>query len=80
MTVGSQLRAAREAAGLSVADVAAATRMRGSIIEAMESDDFSHCGGDVYARGQLRMMAPIVGLDPEELANSFDAQTPDRDY
>ncbi|MEY4137627.1 MAG: hypothetical protein RL205_1755, partial [Actinomycetota bacterium] len=36
--------------------------------------------GDVYARGQLRMMAPIVGLDPEELAASFDAQTPDRDY
>jgi len=80
MTVGSRLRAAREAAGLTVADVAAATRMRATIIEAMESDDFSHCGGDVYARGQLRMMAPIIGLDPEEIAEYFDAQTPDLDY
>jgi cytoskeletal protein RodZ len=80
MTVGDRLRVAREGAGLSIADVAAATRMRGSIIEAMEADDFSHCGGDVYARGQLRMMAPILGLDPDEIAGYFDAQAPDRDY
>lgn len=80
MTVGPRLRSAREMAGLSVADVAAATRMRASIIEAMESDDFSHCGGAVYARAQLKMMAPIIGLDPDEIAQYFDAQSPDLDY
>lgn len=80
MTVGARLRAARESAGLSVADVAAATRMRATIIEAMEADDFSLCGGDVYARGQLRMMAPIVGLDPDDVAADFDAQSPELDY
>ena len=80
MTVGPRLRAARESAGLSVADVAAATRMRATIIEAMEADDFSLCGGVVYARGQLRMMAPIIGLDPNEIAEYFDSQSPELDY
>ena len=80
MTVGLRLRTAREDAGLTVADVASATRMRASIIEAMEADDFSLCGGAVYARGQLRMMAPIIGLDPDDLAAAFDAQSPQLDY
>ncbi|MGI9135979.1 MAG: helix-turn-helix domain-containing protein [Candidatus Nanopelagicales bacterium] len=80
MTVGSRLRAAREHAGLSVADVAAATRMRATIIEAMEADDFSLCGGAAYARGQVRMMAPIIGLDADEMAEYFDAQAPELDY
>jgi cytoskeleton protein RodZ len=80
MTVGPRLRSAREQAGMSVADVAAATRLRSSIIIAMEGDDFSLCGGAVYARAQLRMMAPIIGLDPDEIAQYFDAQSPEIDY
>jgi cytoskeletal protein RodZ len=54
--------------------------MRASIIEAMEADDFSLCGGAVYARAQLKMMAPIIGLDPEEIAGYFDSQSPELDY
>ena len=80
MTVGLRLRTAREQAGMSVADVAAATRLRASIIEAMEADDFSLCGGSAYARGQLRMMAPFIGLDPDEIAEYFDSQSPELDY
>jgi len=38
----------------------------------MEDDDFSHCGGRVYARGQLRAMAPVLGLDPDDLVDEFD--------
>ena len=80
MTVGPQLRSAREQLGMSNADVAAATRLRASIIVAMEGDDFSLCGGAVYARAQVRMMAPIIGLDPDEIAHVFDAQSPGIDY
>jgi cytoskeletal protein RodZ len=80
MTVGLRLRSAREQAGLSLAELAAATRLRASIIAAMESDDFSLCGGTVYARGHLKMMAPFVGLDPDELASQFDSQSPQLDY
>lgn len=73
MSTGSMMQQARESAGLSLDDVAEATKIRSSILAAMEADDFSHCGGDVYARGQLRSIATVVGLDPEDVVESFDA-------
>jgi len=66
------LSAARSARGMSLDDLAQATKLRASILAAMEEDDFSHCGGVVYARGQLRSIAPVVGLDPEDLVDAFD--------
>ena len=74
MTVGEDIRHARQSAGLSLDDVAHATKLRASILGAMESDDFSHCGGLVYARGQLRTIAPVVGLDPDDIVREFDRE------
>ncbi|HAN72263.1 MAG TPA: hypothetical protein DCQ36_11850 [Actinobacteria bacterium] len=73
MSTGSMIRQARESAGLSLDDVAGHTKIRASILAAMEDDDFSHCGGDVYARGQLRSIAVFVGLNPDDVVDSFDA-------
>lgn len=70
------MRAARERAGLTLDDVAHSTKLRASILAAMEGDDFSHCGGTVYARGQLRTIAPVVGLDPDELVDEFMRDQP----
>ena len=53
-------------------ELAQATKFRASILAAMEGDDFSHCGGVVYARGQLRSIAPVLGLDPDDLVDAFD--------
>ena len=72
MTPGAMITAARQARGLSVDDLAQAVRLRASIITAMEQDDFSACGGAVYARGHLRSLAGILDLDPEPLLRSFD--------
>jgi len=71
MTTGSILRAAREAAGMSLEDVADGTKIRPSILAAMEQDDFSHCGGDVYARGQIKSVAQVLGIDPEDALDAF---------
>lgn len=73
MSTGSLIRQAREAAGLSIDDVSHATKIRASILGAMEADDFSHCGGDVYARGQLRSIAEFIGIDPGVVVESFDS-------
>lgn len=73
MSTGSMIQQAREAAGLSLDAVAEVTKIRASILAAMEQDDFSHCGGDVYARGQLRSIAVVVGLDPDDVTDSFDS-------
>jgi cytoskeletal protein RodZ len=73
MSTGQMIQQAREAAGLSLDQVAAATKIRSSILAAMEEDNFSHCGGDVYARGQLKSIAAVVGLDPDDVVDSYDA-------
>jgi cytoskeleton protein RodZ len=72
MSVGQMLNEARVARGMTLEDLAQATKLRASILAAMEGDDFSHCGGRVYARGQLRAMAPVLGLDPDDLVDEFE--------
>jgi cytoskeletal protein RodZ len=73
VSIGTTLATAREAAGLSLEDIAASTRIRRTLISNIENDDFSACGGDFYARGHLRNVAAAVGLDPAPLLAEFDA-------
>jgi cytoskeletal protein RodZ len=70
--VGGQLVAQREAAGLTVDEIASRTRIRGSLIRAMESGDFAPCGGAVYARGHLRSIAHVTGGDDKALVAAYD--------
>lgn len=74
MSVGASLSEAREASGLSVEEVSATTRIRAGLIRAIEADDFSGCGGGVYARGHIRSIARAVGVDPEPLVADFDRE------
>ncbi len=73
MSIGETLMAARENAGLSVEQVAETTRIRRTLVQAIEDDDFSPCGGDFYARGHIRTIAATVGADPKPLLAAFDA-------
>ncbi|GHD50140.1 helix-turn-helix domain-containing protein [Streptomyces galbus] len=72
-SIGRALRQARIARGLTVDDVSTATRVRIAIIHAIEADDFTPCGGDVYARGHIRTLARAVRLDPAPLIEQFEA-------
>ena len=72
MSVGEELARAREARGMSVEDVSSSTRIRAGLIRAIEADDFDPCGGAVYARGHLRSIARVVGIDAEPLVAEFD--------
>jgi cytoskeleton protein RodZ len=72
VSIGAELAAAREAAGMTLDDVAERSRVRRTVIEHIEADDFALCGGDVYARGHLRTLAGIVGADPAPLVAEFD--------
>ncbi|MFI5757877.1 helix-turn-helix domain-containing protein [Streptomyces sp. NPDC051569] len=73
-SIGRTLQQARIAAKLTIDEVSGATRVRIPIVHAIEQDDFSRCGGDVYARGHIRMIAQKVGLDAEPLIERFDAE------
>ena len=47
------------------------------MIEAIEVDDFSACGGDFYARGHLRTLARVLGLDVAPLLETYDERYAD---
>ncbi|MFE3829512.1 helix-turn-helix domain-containing protein [Streptomyces sp. NPDC059092] len=72
--MGRTLQQARIAAHRTVDELSGSTRVRVPIVHAIEEDDFSRCGGDVYARGHIRMLARAVGVDPEPLVEQFDAE------
>jgi cytoskeletal protein RodZ len=73
VSIGEVLAEARRTAGLSVTQVSQQTRIRESIIRGIERDDFSGCGGDFYARGDIRDIARVTGADPAPLIREYDA-------
>jgi len=76
LSIGETLAAARQQAGLTVAQVSQQTRIRETIIRAIERDDFFSCGGDFYARGHIRSIASAVGTDPVPLIREYDQEHP----
>lgn len=67
-TPGAKLRAAREAAGLSLAEVATRTRIALRQLEAVERDDYAALPGIPYAVGFARAYARAVDLDEVAIA------------
>ncbi len=74
MTLGSLIAKARKDAALSVDDVAAATNLRAAIINEIEKDNFSQCGGQTYARGHVRIIAKTLSADEREFLRIFDEE------
>jgi transcriptional regulator with XRE-family HTH domain len=72
VSIGAALAEARGRAGLTVAEVSQRTRIREAVIARIEDDDYSACGGDFYARGNIRGIAAAVGADPEPLIREYD--------
>jgi transcriptional regulator with XRE-family HTH domain len=70
--LGERLRAAREEKGLSVDQVAEATKIPLTYLEALEGETLDAFTSDVHARGFLRNYAGYLGLDPEETADLYD--------
>ena len=72
MGIGGALAEARSEAGMTVDQVSDRTRIRSTIIRAIERDDYAVCGGDFYARGHIRAIAHVVGTDPVPLIEQYD--------
>jgi cytoskeletal protein RodZ len=76
VSIGDTLAEARRQAGLTITQVSQQTRIRESIVRAIEQGDFSPCGGDFYARGHIRSIAEVVGVDPVPLIREYDEEHP----
>jgi cytoskeletal protein RodZ len=74
MNLGEVLAAARASSRLSLDELAAITSIRAGLLSEMEKNNFSQCGGDIYARGHLRNIAPKIGLDPNQLVDLYNQE------
>jgi cytoskeleton protein RodZ len=70
---GARLRAAREALGLSIEEVADRLRLNEALVLAMEEDRFGLLGAPVFARGHLKNFAALVGAPEREVLAEFEA-------
>jgi len=59
---GARLRKAREAAGLSQAEVSARLKMPLRVVKSLEDEDWDRLGAPVFVRGQLRSYSRLLGL------------------
>ena len=74
MSIGAQLRASREARGLSIDAVAHATRVQPRILAAIERDDVAAVPPRPFGRGFVRSYAQEIGLDPDKVTRDYFAQ------
>ncbi|NNE49233.1 MAG: helix-turn-helix domain-containing protein [Altererythrobacter sp.] len=77
--VGRQLRRAREAKGMTLAQVAADTRIAERHLQLIEQDQFSELPARTYAFGFSRTYARALGLDEAEIVASLRAELDNRD-
>ena len=79
-TAGARLRRAREAAGLSLADIASRTRIAERHLVSIEAGNFAALASRAYAIGFARNYAREVGLDENEIVKAvrqeIDGQEP----
>jgi len=75
-SVGRKLRASREAASLSLADVAQSLKFSLRQIEFLEADDYAGLPGTTVVRGFIRSYAKLLKLDPEALLRLLDESSP----
>jgi transcriptional regulator with XRE-family HTH domain len=75
--VGSGLRHAREQSGLTLQQMAAATKLSVRNLSALENNRIEQLPGGIYRRAIVRSYAAQVGLDPEQTLRAFLAKYPD---
>ncbi|MDP3033469.1 MAG: DUF4115 domain-containing protein [Rhodocyclaceae bacterium] len=74
--VGQRLRAAREAAHLSIHEVADSIKFSPRQIELLEAGDHAALPGNTIVRGFVRGYARLLKLDGDELLHLLDADIP----
>lgn len=68
---GAALRAAREARGLSLEEVARTTKITVAALRALEHNEIEKLPAPVFTRGFLKAYAREVGLDPDATADRY---------
>jgi cytoskeleton protein RodZ len=71
MTAGERLREAREAAGMTLEEIATTTRIPTRHLESLENSDFERLPAPTYTIGFAKNFAGAVGLDRAEIGDQL---------
>jgi hypothetical protein len=75
MDLGTDLRTARERAGVSLSELASRTRIPQRSLRAIEENDFDAVPSGIFVRSFIRNYAREVGVDPAEAVAQYRAMT-----
>jgi transcriptional regulator with XRE-family HTH domain len=76
---GVRLRSVREQQRIALTTIAEQTKIKLSLLEALERDDVSQWPRGIFGRSHLRAYAQAVGLDPDTVVGEFLEVHPDPD-
>jgi len=71
--LGDKLKREREARGVSLQEISAATRVNIKFLEALEKNDYSEYQAPVFITGFLRSYANHLGLDSDRIVAEYEA-------
>lgn len=74
---GARLRQCREAHGIALDAVVRQTKIKRSLLEALERDDVSGWPRGCFRRGFIRAYAQVIGIDPEDAVREFLTDFPE---
>ena len=68
---GARLRQRREGQGIALVTIANQTKIKLSLLEALERDDVSHWPSGIFRRAFVRAYAHAIGLNPDVVVHEF---------
>jgi transcriptional regulator with XRE-family HTH domain len=68
---GPNLRRIRIQKGISIEQIASATKISGDLLSGLERNDFSRWPVGIYARAYVRQYAYAIGVDPDSTVDEF---------
>ena len=72
-TFGARLRSQREQQQISLTTIAERTKIKLSLLEALERNDLSHWPHGIFGRSYIRSYAQAIGVDPDVTVREFAA-------
>ncbi len=76
-TFGPRLRQERERRQISLASIAANTKINQSLLQALERDDLTRWPSGIFRRAFIRSYASAIGMDADEVCKEFAERFPD---
>ena len=76
-TFGARMREQRERQQVALNTIAEQTKIKVSLLEAMERDDVSHWPSGIFRRAFIRAYAHAIGLEPDRIVREFLELHPD---